>query len=322
MNDPIAVDPVKIRLLYAGLAAALLMIVLLRQGETHLVVPRLAMACWGLIGVFAAPRWPRWFALSVAVFLPAQSLLVLLSTEVLPASKPLFFLGTGIALVFLRTAIDHGYALVLQLLASAVVRAFVDSPEVPVAEWWPWWAAAFSMGSLCGLGWLAQQARARDVGREKREREQRAIDAANAKSQFLAEISHELRTPMAGIMGMAELLLDTSLSDEQRGFVEDLHNSSAGLLSLVNELLDLSKLEASRLSLSVEPLRLEPLVRSAVIPSFVSAERLLMALGYAGWGAGQLEGRPRPHPPSVDQPGAQRGEVHHRRRNRRDRSER
>ena len=78
----------------------------------------------------------------------------------------------------------------------------------------------------------------------------RELEAANkAKSVFLATMSHEIRTPMNGVLGMAELLYDSKLSDKQRKFVAAILSSGQNLLQLINEILDLSKIEAGRLEL-------------------------------------------------------------------------
>lgn len=91
-----------------------------------------------------------------------------------------------------------------------------------------------------------------------------ALAANKAKSEFLASMSHEIRTPITGVMGFADLLLDDDLADESRNKVYQVKNSMGLLQDLLNEILDLSKLEAGKMEIETEDIHLPTLVEDTV----------------------------------------------------------
>ncbi|HSC84564.1 MAG TPA: response regulator [Pseudomonas sp.] len=113
--------------------------------------------------------------------------------------------------------------------------------------------SVFSLAMLCGLILsIALAERQRLVQSDTLQ--QRTSEAASsaelkAKAEFLAKISHEIRTPMNGVLGMTELLLGTPLSAKQRDHVQTIHSAGNELLTLINEILDISKLESGQIEL-------------------------------------------------------------------------
>jgi PAS domain S-box-containing protein len=134
-------------------------------------------------------------------------------------------------------------------------------------ETWPdghvTWASTTKMplrdsnGNIIGTFGVSRDITRRiQADQELRDAKEAAEAASRAKSDFLAMMSHEIRTPMNGIIGMTELALDTSLSCEQREYLNSVKESADTLLTLIDDILDFSKIEAGKLSL--EPCEFDP----------------------------------------------------------------
>lgn len=125
---------------------------------------------------------------------------------------------------------QNSYALKINLVLGASVIAFVGFGALFI----------FLFNSLT---------KTERAERESRHARKTAEQAAASKSDFLANMSHELRTPMNGVLGMAHLLADTELTEEQRQYVSTINGSGENLLMLLNDILDFSKIEAGALTL-------------------------------------------------------------------------
>jgi protein-histidine pros-kinase len=133
-----------------------------------------------------------------------------------------------------------------------------DGTEFPVE---------ISLGPIQTDGELLVIATIRDISERKaveatiRKAQEEAEQANAAKSEFLSRMSHELRTPLNAILGFSQILAMDELNDEQRDSVDHILRAGSHLLELINEVLDISRIEAGRLSLSMEPVSLDELFK-------------------------------------------------------------
>ncbi len=195
-------------------------------------------------------------------------------------------------------------------VAGPRTLAFTVAP----APWWSWWAwlgyAGLAGLALAGIVRVSQRAlrrrndrleglvgertallvkserqsleralRLADLVEDLKRSEEAARQASQAKSEFLANMSHEIRTPMNAVLGMTTVLGGTELTLEQREYVETIRTSGESLLALVNDLLDVSKIEAGMLEAESLPFALRRCVEEAVDLLAASASRKGLEIG-------------------------------------------
>ena len=113
---------------------------------------------------------------------------------------------------------------------------------------------------------------------ELKQAKDRAEEMSQAKGEFLANMSHEIRTPMNGVIGTLQLLSDTELGPAQQEYVTTAHKSAHSLLTILNDILDLSKIEAGKLNIELIPLDLREIVSELVTLHAMTAEEKVIQL--------------------------------------------
>jgi signal transduction histidine kinase/ActR/RegA family two-component response regulator len=197
-------------------------------------------------------------ATAAGVFWAAAPVLAWVSGHPFGQALAVAYLASGYLLVFTQLRNSPEQALVISSPYTVVAAAFgIDLWGTPAF----WAFAAIAPFVWSGLAvhvivGMVQQARIADFQADQErlihelEAARDKADAANrAKSAFLAVISHELRTPMNGVLGAAQLLDYTKLDATQKEYVGVIKNSGDGLLALLNDILDLTKIEAERMTL-------------------------------------------------------------------------
>jgi signal transduction histidine kinase/DNA-binding response OmpR family regulator len=190
--------------------------------------------------------------------------------------------GTAVtARAYLSRAIETRYARrIAPVIAAMTRRAHEEAGQaskaavetINLGAHLQWMATVTALGIAIIVALVTGRSVSRS-GRLLAEARLAAEAGSKAKSEFLANMSHEIRTPMNGVFGMAELLADTPLTPVQREYLATLRSSADGLLGVINDILDVSKLEAGKLHLESAEFDLQSVVSEAMRTLAVKAHQ-------------------------------------------------
>ncbi|MFZ0256057.1 MAG: ATP-binding protein [Gammaproteobacteria bacterium] len=171
-------------------------------------------------------------------------------------------LGSPLYVVYFWITFGNGFRYGAQYLFIAMTLSIVGFSTVLLTS--KYWATQEILGLGMLVGLVALPLYSYALLRRLNEAITHAEEASRAKSAFLANMSHEMRTPLNGVIGMTDLLADTSLNREQQDLASTIHASARTLLSLIEDILDISKIEAGKLVIENTDLDLHQLVHSTV----------------------------------------------------------
>lgn len=177
----------------------------------------------------------------------------------------------------IRAADEHVVRTGLSVIAQEELVTWSDGTQrwVLITRM-PWFDENGEITGCFGVSHnITDQKRAQQAMQEARDAAQAA---SAAKSNFLANMSHEIRTPMNAIIGMTELVLDTSLNAQQRDYLTMVQESSEALLAVINDILDFSKIEAGKMELDCRPFQLREVLGDTLKALSVRANRDLLEL--------------------------------------------
>lgn len=203
-----------------------------------------------------------------ALFVLQQCGLIFILTMLAGGNHPALIIWYPVIVLVSAFTLGRNWSLVTTLFASflywAVQSPYIDlgdlktNPMVLKSDTAPYLEMSLTLVliTIGILAWLFEELRAMA--------EDNSLNAERRLRSFLANMSHEIRTPMNGIIGMSNLLMDTTLNNEQADFVETIRSSSESLLTIVNEILDLSKVESGSMQLETQPFDIRQCIEEAL----------------------------------------------------------
>ena len=178
--------------------------------------------------------------------------------------------------IYLWVILGFGFRFGVPALAACAVLAAAGFAAVFMTT--PYWQLRWPTAAGIGMALVLLPSYAATLVRNLTLAKAQAEDAGRAKSRFLAVMSHELRTPLNSVIGMGSLIARTRLDDEQRDMLATMQHSARTLLSIINDLLDLSKLEAGKIASPIETFVLHEVLGGAVAIVRPQAEAKGLAL--------------------------------------------